>query len=423
MKKIIVTLLVMTIFALIVGCFLLETPLECSQDVESPFYVVNWSTGSTETIDACIVKTGTHADFIIEKSTMSKLSQENIDELSNEFDNNIYSTVTSTFGALESDIDSNGKIYITLHSASDSVRGYINNADMDSTIIGDTNDGEYIYVNLNKSMDIIKQTMAHEFQHAVNQSYRLNNIGAGEGNLMETWLDEGLAMASEQLIYGADALSDRVESFNNDSYGNIKNADITLMNWGTETDDYASDYALSYLFVQWLDTNYTGSNLFKDIIGDASGSAGGIVSATGAGYQELLRTWASDNITDPNYGGTLAVDVQPQEPSETIYELSPSGMLYDLNNDCATAGCDTTGAGPNIAMDGVNSDGSIGDLSSADSSIVYNFNTDSNGSAESVGNWYKGIIKGLGRKEESKDDHYKKSTRDFSYNPVYPPRD
>ncbi len=419
MKKIIIALLIVSVFAVIGGCFLFETPLECIQDVESPFYVVNWTNGQTETIDACIVKEGTYADFIIEKDTMSKLSKEKVDELSSEFDNTIYNTVTSTFGSLESDVDSNGKIYIALHSITDNVRGYINNADMDSTIIGDSNEGEYIYVNLNKSIDVIKPTMAHELQHVINQSYRLNNIGAGIGNLMETWLDEGLAMASEQLVYGSGSLSDRVEAFNSDNYGNIKNADITLMNWGTDENDYASDYALSYLFVQWVKTNNSGSSLYEDIIHDASGSADGVVSATGDTYQDLLKTWASDNITDPNYGGTLAVDVQPQEPSETIYELSPSGLLYDLDNDCATHGCDTTEAGPHIAMDGINSDGNFGDINSADSSIVYNHNTNSSGSAEVIGNWYKGISKKSGGEDRSKVY----VNNDISYNPVYPPRD
>jgi large repetitive protein len=108
------------------------------------------------------------------------------------------------------------------------------------------------------------ETIAHEFQHMVN--FNRNVLIEGSSENMDTWLNESLSMAAEQ-VYSGVGLSDRVDYYN--AATSITNGH-SLLYW----DDYGdtlSNYSLSYLFGQYIKIQTgQGDRIFKEILNDPS---------------------------------------------------------------------------------------------------------------------------------------------------------
>ncbi|WKB35438.1 Ig-like domain-containing protein [Terrilactibacillus sp. S3-3] len=132
-----------------------------------------------------------------------------------------------------------------------------------------SNDSEIFYIDTYPTMgtgttkDVTQaySTLAHEFQHMINYNQRVLVHGYGE---MDTWMNEGLSMAAEQ-IYSGKVLQDRIDYYNKDS--DIANGH-SLLYWDYEGDTLAN-YSLSYLFFQYLRIQYgQGNGIFKALIDD-----------------------------------------------------------------------------------------------------------------------------------------------------------
>jgi hypothetical protein len=81
---------------------------------------------------------------------------------------------------------------------------------------------------------------------------------------MDTWLDEGLAMAAEQ-IYTGHGLTERLDYYNESSA--IQNGQ-SLLYWD-DSGDLLSNYSLSYLFTQYIKIQANqGDRIFKEIVKD-----------------------------------------------------------------------------------------------------------------------------------------------------------
>lgn len=105
------------------------------------------------------------------------------------------------------------------------------------------------------------ETLAHEFQHMVN--FNRNALIEGGGS-MDTWLNESLSMAAEQ-IYTGNGLEDRVNYYNVSAA--IQNGH-SLLYWD-RYGDTLSNYSLSYLFGQYIKIQAgIGDNIFKEILQD-----------------------------------------------------------------------------------------------------------------------------------------------------------
>ena len=102
------------------------------------------------------------------------------------------------------------------------------------------------------------ETLSHEFQHMINFN---NNVIKENGYSMDTWLNEGMSMAAEQ-IYSGKVLSSRINYYNNSS--SIANGH-SLLYWD-DNGDVLSNYSLSYLFLQYfkVQTNQ-GDKIFKEL--------------------------------------------------------------------------------------------------------------------------------------------------------------
>lgn len=396
MKKIsLITMIIMVLGLIFIIQCDVSTPVSCVSD-EYTLTLADWTTGSTYEDTVCTVKESTYADFVMAVSDMSNLTQEQVDDYAGEFTSNIYPKVSSTFGGssfnLTDDIlydtDSNDKVIIVLYDIVDgggSIRGYVNNNDIIETT-GDGNSGEYIYVDVANFNDtVIKSSLAHEFQHVVNQLI-VDNIDGINGTLSEVWLDEALAMASEHLVYGSSVVNDRVEDFN--SNPGVKDGKHGLVYWN-DTEKVAANYALSYLFMQWVRYQAGSDSVYTDIVSNTTnvGNIAAVRDALGAAdNEELLTGWAADNLTDTTYGGRLSTAIAPSFPYDMPTTIRPGVILYDDDgNDCSSGGCSDNG---NVYVRGVNSDGTVeSNPVNGDMSIVFNVNGDREGGDEPISGW------------------------------------
>lgn len=202
-------------------------------------------------------------------------TKEHAQMLGSEFDNKIYSAVTNNFGN-ESDVDGDGKINILCYDIKDGfkysggyIAGYFYSRDLYDA--PGSNRSEIFYIDTYPTMGLDSKkdvtaaysTLAHEFQHMVNFN---QNVLVEGGKEMDPWLDEGLAMAAEQ-IYTGSVLKDRIDYYNS-SYS-VTNGH-SLLYW----DDYGdvlANYSLSYLFAQYVKVqSKQGDAIFKEIIRDSN---------------------------------------------------------------------------------------------------------------------------------------------------------
>jgi hypothetical protein len=145
------------------------------------------------------------------------------------FDTVIWPTLTGVYG-VPADIDTNGGRVIAFYTravneltppgSSSYVGGFFFARDLLTAAACPTsNVGEMFYMlaadpsgevngNVREAgfiMDMTLATLAHEFEHLVNASRRMHVNTPWNGQLEQTWLDEGLAHVSEELVFHARA--------------------------------------------------------------------------------------------------------------------------------------------------------------------------------------------------------------------------
>ncbi|MFD0051255.1 Ig-like domain-containing protein [Actinomycetes bacterium NPDC127524] len=236
------------------------------------FWVSNLATDQDYQISARLAYSGTKANVWVNDN---QISDANAERLGREFDTKIYSSVTNNFG-YPSDIDNNGKVNILTYDIQDGftgsggyVAGYFWAGDLFN--LTNSNRSEIFYIDTypamgmgssTKDVTAAYDTLAHEFQHMVNFNQNVS-IERSSSN-MDTWLNEGLSMAAEQIYKGA-GLQDRIDYYNSTS--SIQNGH-SLLYWDDDGDTLAN-YSLSYLFVQYIKIQANqGDRIFKEILQD-----------------------------------------------------------------------------------------------------------------------------------------------------------
>jgi len=247
-------------------------PLANIGDTKS-FWVDDWVLNTRYQITATLQAIGNYCEIWVEDT--SEIDITKAQQLANEFDNIIYPNVTTYFYT-PSDVNGDGKVAILCFDIQDGfsgsggyIAGYFYAYDLYN--FSDSNKMEIFYIDTYPTMhypitdpvDVTRaySTLAHEFQHMV--SYNRNAIIEGTGS-MDTWLDEGLSMAAEHLIYGV--LNSRINYFNTSS--SIANGH-SLLYWDYNG-DVLSNYALSYLFLEYVRLQMNqGNTIFKEILMDS----------------------------------------------------------------------------------------------------------------------------------------------------------
>ncbi|KYC64511.1 hypothetical protein B4099_1027 [Heyndrickxia coagulans] len=234
------------------------------------FYVQNLENGIYSSMNATLLYSGTRANIWVHNN---QLTSAQAALLGKEFDQKIYSSDVDNFGA-PSDVDQNGKVNILCYDIQDGfngsggyVAGYFSPQDLYNYSY--SNQSEIFYIDtyplmgLSGTKDVSQAytTLAHEFEHMINFNQKVFVQGLTD---TDTWMDEGLAMAAEQIYTGA-ALGDRIDYYNEDTA--ITNGH-SLLYWDYDGDVLAN-YALSYLFMAYLQKQCgQGNRIYKALIDD-----------------------------------------------------------------------------------------------------------------------------------------------------------
>ncbi|MGG4491280.1 Ig-like domain-containing protein [Metabacillus idriensis] len=237
---------------------------------QKPFWVTNFSNNQDYQIHASLLHSGSKTNIWVHDNQISAADAK---KLSDEFDSSIHPAVVSHF-APESDVNGDGKINILVFDIQDGftgsggyIGGYFYGGDLYN--MTHSNQSEIFYIDTYplmgmssyKAVENSYETLAHEFQHMVN--YNQNVFIEGNTN-MDTWLNEALSMAAEQ-IYTGQALTSRIDYYN--ASNSIKNGH-SLLYWD-RYGDTLSNYSLSYLFGQYVRIQANqGNRIFKDILKD-----------------------------------------------------------------------------------------------------------------------------------------------------------
>ncbi|PLT35795.1 Ig-like domain-containing protein [Bacillus sp. V5-8f] len=233
------------------------------------FWVTDFRTERDYSLTAELNYSGSKTNVWVHNKQITK---EQAEQLGQEFDTKIHEMVTENFG-VESDVDSNGKVDILCYDIQDGFNGtggfyagYFYARDLFD--VSNSNQSEVFYIDtyplmgLNAYKDVTKAytTLVHEFQHMVN--FNRNVLIENSGESMDVWLDEALSMAAEQM-YTGEALADRIDYYNQSESN--KNGH-SILYWDYDG-DILSNYALSYLFGQYLNVQIgQGNSIFKEII-------------------------------------------------------------------------------------------------------------------------------------------------------------
>ena len=207
-------------------------------------------------VRAVLEKVSQNAYFYLEKDWYENLGRDekekikqNLEVLSQEFDQKIYPELTSTYGQeWNPGIDNNSHITILFLQMKEEAGGYFNSGDEYPTIQSPTsNEREMIYLNAaHLKYEVIKSYVAHEFVHLItfNQKERLRGVSE------EIWLNELRADYSPTLLgydeeYQGSNLQQRLRQF-------IANPNDSLTEWQNEKEDYG----IVNIFSQYLVDHY-----------------------------------------------------------------------------------------------------------------------------------------------------------------------
>lgn len=184
-------------------------------------------------------------------------------QIGKEYDNKIYSKMDSNFGQVK-DTDGDGKLAIVCYNIRDDyyhkignsyIAGYFYASDMLPAYQGGNgmdmiNIDTYPLMRSESSPDVTKafSAIAHEMQHAICYTDDLNSNTQQQE--LELWLNEGLSMAAEHMIYGP--LVDRIKDYNNYSSNINKGLPVIYNNYFGDDGSILAGYSQSYLFIQYL---------------------------------------------------------------------------------------------------------------------------------------------------------------------------
>jgi hypothetical protein len=208
------------------------------------------------------------------------------------------------------------------------------------------------------------RTLFHEFQHMINYSRRVLELGVPE---MDLWMNEGLAESAEHFGTDFPGLS-RIWWMNNDLFGRLSNGE-SLVVWPRDADD--TNYGLVYTFMQYLRLQSSGGwNFMTELIKHEYGTyraleeimKGSSGSPDLTTFDEMVRNYhLARFLNNPSglygFGGSPGFTFTPRAPSVNVasLKLGPGGAIFipttstDLDDyKAANTSSVPSGAGVNI---------------------------------------------------------------------------
>ena len=147
-------------------------------------------------------------------------------------------------------------IYNFYPGAKGNFAGFFNPSDFYDNKPDTINKGKYMYVNISRisNPDSVVSTMLHEFQHLINDSVNLMNVGKA----MDLWLNEALSESTSVLFTPIDA-NDRKDFFNKIPYYSFYSWKIDEIMVGVKGDQGKTlsslyfSYCSSSVFMRWIE--------------------------------------------------------------------------------------------------------------------------------------------------------------------------
>ena len=223
----------------------------------------NFDASARSQIGATLIKTTPKLYFYVEKNwwdlqTQAKQAEilNNLEILSQVFENKIYPTLTSVFGSeWKPGVDGDERITVLFQSLREGAGGYFREADEYLKLqVPDSNEREMLYLPVSQMDNSqLKVFLAHEFTHLItfNQKNKIFDIKE------EVWLNEARADYSSNILgydtnYQGSNLQRRVQAF-------LDKPSDSLTEW----QETKYDYGVASLFTYYLIDHY-GINILID---------------------------------------------------------------------------------------------------------------------------------------------------------------
>lgn len=239
------------------------------EEGQSTFWIcadLNTMTFSQEVFD--LVSESEHCRVWSRTDDVLQLTEEEACGLADCFREVIYPTVTERFGHFR-DLAGDGKLNILVYDMNNgSICGFFDSYDLYSSEeikILDPNSDAYnclpiinVNVRMKDSMDVVRATIAHEYQHLVQRTAVLESPANAErlGRELEAglWLNEAFSMEAEELCF-AGTIQEQGYCRAYSESKMIQNG-LSLMNFDAAANDVGA-YGQSFLFAEYLKTQFS----------------------------------------------------------------------------------------------------------------------------------------------------------------------
>jgi len=205
---------------------------------QQTFWVTNMDNDQNFKVDANLEYVGDNLYFWIEKGV--KFNKNELDELAQTFDKNIYAVNHEFFGSeFKPGIDGDPRLYILMAGGlGSSIAGYFSSVDSFSAQAHEySNEHEMIFINadtVNLGDEFTYGVLAHEFQHMIHWYHDRNE---------DTWMNEGFSELAAFLNgYGAGGFE----------YSFINNPDMQLTYWPDGDSDTSPYYGAAFMFTNYF---------------------------------------------------------------------------------------------------------------------------------------------------------------------------
>ena len=237
--------------------------------------------------------------YVDQNTTPTQLSDTEAEDIGMTFDASIHPTNRGAFGT-ESDINHDGKVAILMSPVINAmpcsgciILGFFNPTDLHPGVVNPacTNGMEIFYTLVpdpdrkEESIESIKSTLAHEFQHMILYNYRILVYGEGfiDTYMEELWLNEGLSHIAEDLNgYYPDNI-DRADLFMNGPW----DTKLTFLD-----DDNLENRGAVFLFLRLLGDRF-GEGIYRNLVQSHYSGTTNVQRATGTGFLELFGDWSA----------------------------------------------------------------------------------------------------------------------------------
>ena len=252
--------------------FSIDSSYDASQREEIPAVLVKISTQTLIYVDDAWW--GSQNPFAQQQAKLA------FDALATEFEEKIYSALTSNFGSeWKPGIDGDERLTVLFHPMKEGAGGYTNYGDEFPKVQNpSSNEREMVYLNASfvaGGVNSLKTLLAHEFVHLITFYQKEKLRGVKE----ETWLNEARAEYASTLL-GYDDMSEgsnlqkRMKVF-------IASPSDPLIEWNNEK----QDYGVANMFSQYLADQY-GFQILRDSL--QSKEVGAISLPA---FPDIFRDW------------------------------------------------------------------------------------------------------------------------------------